>query len=114
MSNEPESAIQLGLRMSNGRGQTYFVKVWTNYPAALVRGLWQHTNKNMQDYADEYFMGELTERAKMFRTSVQRNYTCPSADWEVCIRTHARSPSQDTNELYHGVLAYLRGIGLEV
>lgn len=98
-------------RLANDRGETYFCKVQTMFPADFVRGLWVSIDEYANAHDDDYFMGELTDRMRAFRTTVSRRF---DRGWDVCIRTHALSPAGDKRELHADVLRYLRGQGLSV
>lgn len=98
-------------QLKNDAGETYFLKVASDQPAAFLRGLWESVDRFASEHDDEYFLGELTDRMRDFRTTVSRGY---GVSWEVCIRTHAWTPAGDKKELHSDVLDYLQATGVTV
>lgn len=101
MANLPECKLER--RYLNGQGETFSVHFKTEDPAAVLRALWSlfdiHAyNENVRD--GKYFLGELTDRMREFRTTVQDGNI-------VCIRTHAGHPLADTHALHPDVLKFL-------
>ena len=107
--NAPLHAIVT--RLVNDAGETYFLKIGVDDPSGFVRGLWESIDKYASAHDDDYFVGELTDRMRDFRTTVSRSMMA-GHEWEVCIRTHAWHPQGDKRELHGDVLAYLRGAGV--
>lgn len=89
----------------NEHGDTYFIRIETDDPVNLVRGLWESIDEYAYFQEDNYFKYELTDRAREFRVTTENK--C------VCIRTHAWHPSNDKQELHKDVLSYLSKIGLD-
>lgn len=95
-------------RLTNEKGQTYFVKVAVDNPGGFVRELWESMNDRLHGcpQTDDEACREWTDRIRDFRTTVSGN--------EVCVRTHAWHPSADNMELHADVLSFLRAHGLAV
>lgn len=99
---------ELITRLTNDKGETYFVKVAAENPGRFVRELWVSMGNKLHGgpRADEEACREWTDRIREFRTTVSGN--------EVCVRTHAGHPLGDHRELHPDVLRFLRGQGLAV
>lgn len=98
-------------RLKNADGHTYFIKIESERPVDLLRGLWKFCDERVGDLPNEYFFGELTDRQRLFRTTVSKSFARGSY---VCIRTHGHSPRGDTQPLHAKVVEYLESIGIDV
>lgn len=90
----------------NELNQVYLIKILSDDPVKLVRGLWESIDKYAYLQEDNYFKYELTDRGREFRVTTENK--C------VCIRTHSWHPNNDEQELHEDVLSYLCKIGIDV
>ena len=82
--------------------QPFLVKIETDKPLWVLKPIWECDDS--YNYADEYYLGELMNRSKNFRTYARRK---PGGTYEVLIYTHASDPRNDKRPLPEEVLDHI-------
>ena len=85
--------------IKNANDRTYQFSIHCDNPAEFLRGLWCMFFEFMKDKPDDYFLDELTDRSRWFRTIYQNSL--------VSIYTHGPSNSFDKFPLDDQILNYV-------